>query len=140
MNDTLIKEGVALAGQTVSQEAGNSLYLNWWMWLALVEFIVIVFLLFKKRVKSEDTAKRRFKKEALGQDVDFDNIIDSSFNSADLYDELKVKCHPDRFPMDMEKNAIAVGLFQEISKNRNNVKRLLELKEEAIQKLNINQQ
>jgi len=139
MNDTLIQKGVALAGQTVSQEAGNSLFLNWWMWLAFVEFIIIIFLLFKKRVKSEGTAKRRFKKEALGQEVDFDNIIDSSFNSAHLYDELKVKCHPDRFPTDMKKNAIAVGLFQEISKNRNNIKRLLELKEEAIQKLNINQ-
>ena len=97
-------------------------------------------LIQKSAALSKDTAKRRFKKDALGQDVDFDNIIDSSFNSAHLYDELKVKCHPDCFPTDMEKNAIAVGIFQEISKNRNNVKRLLELKEEAIQKLNINQQ
>jgi hypothetical protein len=139
MNDTLIQKSAALVGQTVSQEAGGSLYLNWWMWLALIEFVVIVFLLLNKRGKSNNTAKRRFKKDALDQDIDFDNIINSSFNSAHLYDELKVKCHPDRFPTDMEKNAIAVTLFQEISKNRNNVKRLLELKEEAIQKLNINQ-
>ncbi|MFM2196206.1 MAG: hypothetical protein RL092_1806 [Bacteroidota bacterium] len=139
MNDTLIQKSAALVGQTVSQEAGSSLYLNWWMWLALIEFVVIVFLLLNKRGKPNNTAKRRFKEDALDQDIDFDNIINSSFNSAHLYDELKVKCHPDRFPTDMEKNAIAVTLFQEISKNRNNVKRLLELKEEAIQKLNINQ-
>ena len=68
-------------------------------------------------------------------------VIEDMPNELDfiqLYDELKVKCHPDRFPTDKEKNTIAENIFQEISKNKNNVKRLLELKEEASQKLNIN--
>jgi hypothetical protein len=51
---------------------------------------------------------------------------------------LKVKCHPDRFATDAEKNVIAENIFQEITKNKTNVKRLIELKEEAKQKLNIN--
>ncbi len=92
----------------------------------------------KEKLKSKVTAKQQFKSESLKQDIDFNNIINSSFNSIKLYDELKVKCHPDRFPTDREKNIIAENLFQEISKNKTNVKRLLELKEEAIQKLNIN--
>ena len=40
--------------------------------------------------------------------------------------------------MDKEKNLIAESIFQQITKNKTDVKRLLELKEEAIQKLNIN--
>ena len=92
----------------------------------------------KEKFKSKVTAKQQFKSESLKQDIDFNNIINSSFNSIKLYDELKVKCHPDRFPTDKEKNMLAENLFQEISKNKTNVKRLLELKEEAIQKLNIN--
>ncbi len=64
-------------------------------------------------------------------------MINSSFNSQQLYDELKKKCHPDRFPNDNDKNSIAINLFQEISENKNNSKRLLELKEIAEQKLQI---
>ena len=55
-----------------------------------------------------------------------------------MYDELKVKCHPDLFSTDKEKNLIAENLFQEITKNQTNAKRLIELKEEAKQKLDIN--
>jgi len=74
----------------------------------------------------------------LDNSIDFDNIINSSFNSNEVYNELKVKCHPDRFPNDDVKNTIAENLFQEITKNKNNIKRLLELKEKAKQELNIN--
>ena len=85
-----------------------------------------------------NTAQRHFRKESLGKSVDFDNIFDSSFHSVELYNELKVKCHPDRFPMDKEKNKMADMLFQEVSKNKYNVKRLLELKEQAMRDLDIN--
>jgi len=54
--------------------------------------------------------------KSLKQDIDFDNIINSSFNSLELYDKLKVKCHPDRFPKDKEINIIAENLFQEITR------------------------
>ena len=64
-------------------------------------------------------------------------MINSSFNSQQLYDELKKKCHPDRFPNDNDKNSIAIKLFQEISENKNNSKRLSEIKEVAEKKLQI---
>ena len=79
----------------------------------------------------------RFKADALKEDVDFDNVINSSFNARALYDELKVKCHPDRFVGDEVKSMVARELILNISKNRNNAKRLLELKSEAREKLNI---
>lgn len=138
MNDTLIQDSIKVAGQAITKTTETGEQTNWWMWLAIAEFGIIAFLILKEQLKPKDTAKQRFKNESLKQDIDFGNIINSSFNSIQLYDELKVKCHPDRFPTDKEKNTIAENIFQEISKNKNNVKRLLELKEEATQKLNIN--
>jgi len=138
MNDTLIQDSIKVAGKAISKVTEANDNTNWWMWLAIVELGIIAYLILKEKLKSKVTAKQQFKSESLKQDIDFNNIINSSFNSIKLYDELKVKCHPDRFPTDKEKNIIAENLFQEISKNKTNVKRLLELKEEAIQKLNIN--
>ena len=138
MNDTLIQDSIKVAGKAISKVTETNDNTNWWMWLAIVELGIIAYLILKEKFKSKVTAKQQFKSESLKQDIDFNNIINSSFNSIKLYDELKVKCHPDRFPTDREKNIIAENLFQEISKNKTNVKRLLELKEEAIQKLNIN--
>jgi len=138
MNDTLIQDSIKVAGKAISKVTETNDTTNWWMWLAIVELGIITYLILKEKFKSKVTAKQQFKSESLKQDIDFNNIINSSFNSIKLYYELKVKCHPDRFPTDREKNIIAEHLFQEISKNKTNVKRLLELKEEAIQKLNIN--
>lgn len=138
MNDTLIQDSIKVASQAISKVTEANDNTNWWMWLAIVELGIIAYLILKEKLKSKVTEKQQFKSESLKQDIDFNNIINSSFNSIKLYDELKVKCHPDRFPTDREKNIIAENLFQEISKNKTNVKRLLELKEEAIQKLNIN--
>lgn len=138
MNDSLIQDSLKVASEAITKSTETSNQTNWWMWLAIAEFGIIAILILSKKLKPKDTARQRFKDESLRQDIDFGNIINSSFNSIQLYDELKVKCHPDRFPTDKEKNIIAETIFQEISKNKNNVKRLLELKEEAKQKLNIN--
>lgn len=138
MNDTLIQDSLKVASQSITKVISTDQQIRWWMWLAIIEFVIIIFLIFKNNIRSQESAKRRFKNESLQHDIDFGNIINSSFNSIKLYNELKVKCHPDCFPTDLEKNKIALNIFQEISKNKNNVKRLLELKEEAIQKLNIN--
>ena len=140
MNDTIITESLKLANKTIKKSIAspNNEEINWWFWIAIIEFIFILFLVLKQFKKPRDTQKQKFKEESLEQEIDFNNIINSSFNSKQLYDELKVKCHPDLFPTDVEKNLIAEKLFQEITENQNNVKRLIELKELAKQKLNIN--
>lgn len=56
-----------------------------------------------------------------------DNVVFSMFNSKPLYDELKAKCHPDRY-LSPEKNAEALFLFQELQKNKNNYEEMLKLK------------
>ncbi len=138
MNGFIIQDSLQVAKEvTVQSTVNNTAGTNWWMYVAILELGLISYLILKNRVKSKSSTKKQFRTESLKQDVDFNNIINSSFHSANLYDELKVKCHPDRFPTDLEKNAIAEILFQEISKSKLNAKRLLELKEEAKQKLNI---
>lgn len=140
MNNITIKDTIQVAKETISKSivSESNEQINWWLWFAIIEFLVIIFLIFSQRIKPKDSIKQKFKKESLVQEIDFNNIINSSFNSKQLYNELKVKCHPDLFPTDKEKNKIAENIFQEITKNQNNAKRLVELKEEAIQKLNIN--
>jgi hypothetical protein len=140
MNDTIIKGTLKVSSENIAKSivSESNEHINWWMWIAIIEFVFIVFLIIKQKNKPKDTIKQKFKKESLEQEIDFNNIINSSFNSKQLYDELKVKCHPDLFPTDKEKNLIAENLFQEITENQNNAKRLIELKEEAKQKLNIN--
>lgn len=138
MKDKIIQDSLNVANQVVNHSVEKSELFNFWSIVAIVEFFIIIFLVFKGKINLNQSAKSKFKEESLKQEIDFNNIINSSFNSKHLYDELKVKCHPDRFPSDNEKIAYAESLFQEISKNRTNVKRLTELKEEAIQKLNIN--
>lgn len=140
MNDTIIKDTLKVASETITKSIASESneHINWWLWIAIIEFVFIMFLLIKQKIKPKDAIKQKFKKESLEQEIDFNNIINSSFNSKQLYDELKVKCHPDLFPTDKEKNLIAENLFQEITKNQNNAKRLIELKEEAKEKLNLN--
>lgn len=138
MNDTLFRDSLKLANEVIGNSSNTNSVNNFWIWIAITEFLVIIFLLFKRKTKVKETVKSKFKTDSLKGEIDFHNIIDSSFNSMKLYDELKVKCHPDRFPTDKEINKIADSLFQEINNNKTNTKRLLELKEEAKQKLNIN--
>ena len=138
MNDTLIHDSLKLAKHLINKLTEKPHPTNLWMWLAFFEFLIITFILFKEKLRGKETAQQKFKNDSLKQEVDFKNIIDSSFNSIHLYDELKVKCHPDRFTTNTEKYYIAENIFQEITKNKTNIKRLVELKKEAIQKLNIN--
>jgi len=140
MNSILIiQDSLKIAEKTIKEnKIEPSENINWWFWIAIAQFVVIVLLIFASKFKRKQSLKQKVKKESLGDTIDFDNIINSSFNSNKVYDELKVKCHPDRFPNDEEKNKIAEYIFQEISKNKNNIKRLLELKEKAKQELNIN--
>lgn len=111
---------------------------NIWMWMAIVELVVIVLLLFIRHKRpyfdSISDAKRKVKAEG---NIDFDNTIQSAFHAEALYKELLVKCHPDRFATDDIKHAIADELSAKIGENKTNYKCLVEIKEEAITKLNI---
>ncbi len=138
MNDSLIQDSLKVAEKVIAKTTENNDSSNLWMWVAIGEFAIIIGFVLASRFKRKPNAKQQFKDESLVKEVDFNNIINSSFHSIELYDILKVKCHPDRFPTDPKLNEIAEKLFQEITKSKTNVKRLQELKIEAQQKLNIN--
>jgi len=105
-----------------------------WFWIAVVEFVIIIILLFSKK----DSKKSEIRKKVLNEGkIDFGNIIKSSFHAEQLYNELMRKCHPDLFAPDDKKMRIANEITMRISKNKNDLKELEKLREEAINKLNI---
>ena len=121
---------------SIADTVVSAVSINWWMIFSIFEFIVIVSLLLDKL--NRNRSKPKFdKQEIIDQKVDFGNLIKSSFHASELYDELIRKCHPDRFVGDDRKIEIATQLSSKITENRNNLKKLEELKEEAIEKLNI---
>lgn len=67
-----------------------------WLWVAVIELLVILYLI--NQLMRRDRKKRKEVKDKLKSGhIDFENTINSAFNSKPLYDKLKVLCHPDRF-------------------------------------------
>ncbi len=111
-----------------------------WFWLASIEFLIILFLILKlKRTNTNlefsDVTKENIKKSQKTE-IDMDNLMNSINASRDLYKELSSKCHPDRF-INTDKQDLADKIFQEISANKRNYQKLIELRHKAIEKLNI---
>ena len=116
-----------------SSETISNQCVNWWLVVSIVEFIsvciLLIFVLKQNKIHSINMHDDNM--------VDFGNVINSAFKAKQLYDLLKVKCHPDRFPDDNNKNAVALEIFQEISKNKNNIHELEKLKLKAEQVLGV---
>ena len=138
ITDTL--SNIQNVGEATTQAASPTLFHNLWFWIALAEFLLLlafILLQFRKRKHIETEAERIKRKVMQEGEIDFGNTLKSAFHAQELYDILKVRCHPDRFPADEEKNRIATEIFQKIVENRNNYKSLLELKARAEQELEI---
>lgn len=130
MNDTIHQ----LTGQ---MQQTSSTGINIWLIVAIVEFAVIVYLLLTK-LNISNSKKAQIKNEVMQEgSIDFSNVLNNAFNSKEIYDDLKKKCHPDRFVDDAEREAIANELFQRITQNQHNIDNLRKLREEAVQKLGI---
>lgn len=130
MNDTIQQ----LTGQ---MQQTSSMGINIWLIVAIVEFAVIVYLLLT-RLNISNSKKAQIKNEVMQEgSIDFRNVLNNAFNSKEIYDDLKKKCHPDRFVDDAEREAIANELFQRITQNQHNIDNLRKLREEAVRKLGI---
>lgn len=89
---------------------------------------------------TRDLSKNESDKDLLEvrkHEIDFQNIFTDFNMSKEIYNELKRKCHPDRF-VDPELNSIASDLSLRIAENKSSYGKLCKLKEEAIKKLKIN--
>jgi hypothetical protein len=117
-----------------------------WFWLTIIEFGVIVILLNKFAKQRRINKINDFGFERKGVDnveivetvetVDMDNLMDNIYKSKSLFNELKKKCHPDRF-VNQDCHSISEKLFQEVMENEKNYGKLKALKEKAVRDLNI---
>ncbi len=134
--NTEITDSLAAMNEVLTKEPGTTC--NGWMVAAIVELLIIIFLilLVAKRKRTHKIPQNEVA-EIMNEKVDYQNVINSSFHAAALYDQLIKKCHPDRFPDDENKHKIAEEISAELGKNKHNIKRLEELKQRAIQELGI---
>ena len=141
MNDKIhiVTDTLPQAVSVVKNEESAFSYIWLWILLGLLFFSIVTLIIRKKTSRKMSMPDRDLLLKQVKNDspVDFANIMNSAFLSSDLYDILKVKCHPDRFINSPEKLAIANDLFQRITQNKANYKILLQLKQEAKDKLNI---
>lgn len=106
---------------------------NLWLWVAIVELVIIFLLLAVLRYRSS-TAYRQ-KQEVLAETPDFGNILSSAFHAKSLYDRLIRQCHPDRFAPDEAKMAVANELSARIAKHKHNIKELQLIEQEILTRL-----
>lgn len=110
---------------------------NNWTIIACIECVILLYVLIFKTQWKNHTKIQETKILARQESIDFSNIMNSAFLADELYNDLKVKCHPDRFPDNPQLNMIANELSQEISKNKNSYSKLLTLKQRAEKDLGI---
>ena len=112
---------------------------SFWFWVALLEFVIILYLFRRKRkmknLSFEGIAKEKIK-VAQSTEIDMDNLINSISSSKELYKKLIKVCHPDKF-VNTDKQILAEKISQEISKNKRNFKVLNQLKLRAEKELKI---
>ena len=121
----------------------NEKFLDWsidaWTVISALEFAVIMFLIFTALRRRVSTPRMSaMKKNIILEKVDFGNILDSAFHAEELYEQLKVKCHPDRFIGDERKNAAALEIFQQLGQYRHDIKALDRIRQRAEDELDIN--
>ena len=139
MNDSIVPKIDTLL---VSHEAENALVStssNWLIYLLIGVIIVLLLILFFiiSNIKMKHSREYQAKQRILREDqIDWNNTM-YVFKAQELYNQLKVVCHPDRFT-DPQLNSVATDLFQRITKNKTNYKELQKLKEEAKQMLSVN--
>jgi len=93
----------------------------------------VISIIKKFFAKSE---RSRLRDKVLSEEIDFSNVVSSSLLAKRLYDELKVKVHPDRF-QDPEVVSKATELFQLIHQNKGDYEKLLILKERVHNELQV---
>jgi len=132
-----MNDNIQIMADSISQLASETHSFNWWMLIAILEFVLILFLLFFKRGTTR-TQRSSIKRQVMAEgDINNENLINSMFNAEAMYMTLIRACHPDRFASDEEKVAIANDITERLGMHRHDMNKLNELKEEAIEKLNI---
>lgn len=104
-----------------------SIFSKIWPYLFGLLILLVLFLLF---IAFSNAKKSRLKQKVIQNDVDMDNLLNSAFLAQKLYDELRVKYHPDRY-LNEEQNREATEISQLLGKYKYDYKKLLEIKDRA---------
>ena len=112
-----------------------------WFYIAIAEFVIIGFLLWKLMKKSNtldlaEISKAKLRK-AKNTKVNMEELMNNINGSKALYKTLSSACHPDRF-VNSDKQELAQEIFQGISHHKRDFQKLSELKKRAEMELNIN--
>lgn len=125
-------------GQLVENK--GDVFVSFWFWMALLELIVIVILIVKSKKSKKELVFGHVRKdkikEAQSASIDMDGLMGSINGAKKMYKELSKVCHPDRF-INSDKKPLAEVIFQDITKHRRNLEKLIELKYEAETKLGV---
>lgn len=108
-----------------------------WQILSISEFVIILFLFWKRKIKKEETQESIELKKYKKSKMDMSYLMKDLHLSKSLYKELSRKYHPDKFigSPSMER---AQEIFQTIQQNKTNYKKLNEIKESAELELKFN--
>lgn len=143
MKDTLqiIKDSINLSLEVKEPNILQNDFsnINWWLLFSIFELIVILILIYKLKSKKKvlnSVDNFQELKHAKKSNIDMADLMKSINHSKDIYKELSKKCHPDRFEDEIEKTK-AEEIFQKITRNKHDYKKLQELKALAIKQLNI---
>ncbi|MBQ7210452.1 MAG: hypothetical protein IJS05_06120 [Paludibacteraceae bacterium] len=130
--DTIITDSIATANMS-----SNANPFNWLNITLLILNVILVLIIIAQTMMHKASRSKQYQAEQaiINQPTDWSNTM-QVFKAQELYNKLKAVCHPDRFT-DTEQNQIANHLFQQITENKTNYNRLVELQKEAEHKLNI---
>lgn len=134
MNDSINVSKLIIADADVNNATTTH---NWWLYLVFLLIVISVIVGLLSYFKS-DRYKKKKKIMNSEEKVDFNNVMTNAFLSKQLYDELKGKCHPDKFATDPVKSEKATEIMALIVKNKHNYKELCNLREKAREELAIN--
>ena len=116
--DTLkhVQDSASLSMIMDDVHSGKSSTGEYYFIITLILIIVAVFLLYRYFHSKHYLLKQKL----MNEDVDFSHIIDNAFLSKNLYDMLKVKCHPDCFASYPNLQPKATEIFANIVNNKYN--------------------
>lgn len=119
---------------TIFDNLDNMIF--FWITISIFGLTLILFFIFKKINKNHSFPYDEISniKKYRNSNIEMDNLMENINESGNLYKELSRKYHPDRF-VNSPNQYLAQEIFQEITKNKRNVKMLLTLKKRAMEQL-----
>ncbi len=97
----------------------------------------MLFKLFINRKRKTEIDQLKNLSLGKAEDIDMNNVVRSIFQAEQIYNKLKIECHPDKFVFDENMMKIADEIFKDISANRRNYDRLKEIESLAEKELKI---